>query len=257
MDDKLNESIRMIRYYAGLAEEYGGYTVCFSGGKDSQVLLRLFELAGVKFHAIYNLTTIDPPDNVLFIRKNYPQVKIIRPKLNFFQLIEKKKCLPMMNRRFCCSYLKERIGNGICAMGIRHEESYKRKKYEVISLNSKRKFDELMYKGQKCRFYPMLDWSELDVWTFIDDEKLQINPIYEHAGRVGCMFCPYASTKQLIYYAKQYPGYFNLFLKTLNYLIDIGRFEKYGKVTANDVWEWYISKKSMSDFFYPRFDFKD
>lgn len=37
-----------------------GYYLCFSGGKDSQVIYELAKQAKVKFQAYYNVTTVDP-----------------------------------------------------------------------------------------------------------------------------------------------------------------------------------------------------
>lgn len=68
---KIDDSIRLIRKGEKLAlalNPEDGYFVGFSGGKDSQVLLDLVKRAGVKYKAHYNVTTIDPPENVRFIR---------------------------------------------------------------------------------------------------------------------------------------------------------------------------------------------
>ena len=39
-----------------------GYFVAFSGGKDSQCIYHLCEMAGVKFDAHYSVTSVDPPN---------------------------------------------------------------------------------------------------------------------------------------------------------------------------------------------------
>ena len=46
-----------------------GYYLAFSGGKDSQTIYHLAQEAGVKFDAHYNVTGIDPPELVYFIRE--------------------------------------------------------------------------------------------------------------------------------------------------------------------------------------------
>ena len=83
----------------------------FSGGKDSVVILDLAERAGIKYNAIYANTTVDPPGTISFIKRHYPQVRIIHPEKSFFQLVEEKG-LPSRPRRFCCERLKERYGIG-------------------------------------------------------------------------------------------------------------------------------------------------
>ena len=41
-----------------------GYYIAFSGGKDSVVIKALADMAGVKYDAHYNVTSVDPPELV-------------------------------------------------------------------------------------------------------------------------------------------------------------------------------------------------
>ena len=63
-----------------------GFHLAFSGGKDSIVLYHIAKLAGVKFHAEMQITTLDPPEVMHFIRKEYPDVKLNLPPLSFYKL---------------------------------------------------------------------------------------------------------------------------------------------------------------------------
>lgn len=38
--------------------------LCYSGGKDSDVILRIAQMAGIKYNAIYKNTTIDPSGTI-------------------------------------------------------------------------------------------------------------------------------------------------------------------------------------------------
>lgn len=87
-----------------------GFHVAFSGGKDSQVLLALVEMAGVKHYAEMQVTSVDTPNLMKFVRKHYPQVHLNLPQMNMRQLILKKKMLPTRQARFCCAFLKEQAG---------------------------------------------------------------------------------------------------------------------------------------------------
>lgn len=51
-----------------------GYFLAFSGGKDSQCIYHLAQMAGVKFDAHYHVTSVDPPELIYFIREHYPDV---------------------------------------------------------------------------------------------------------------------------------------------------------------------------------------
>lgn len=244
--DKIQASISRIQIAAHIAERHGEpLTVCFSGGKDSQVMLHLVERAGVPFHAVYNVTTIDHPANVNFIRKNYPQVEFVHPKLNFLQLIEKKKMLPTVMNRFCCEKLKEYYGSGLIAIGVRREESRKRAEYPVITRH--------LRQHGKVMFYPIIDWLEWEVWQYIEDNGLPVNPCYDFGRRVGCMVCPYAPTKQLIATFQEFPNLKRKMLATIHGLRAKGLYmTDHPDKTDEEILEWWMSKKNIKEYFQPR-----
>ena len=70
---KINQAVKLIKSVVGdkLVE------VCYSGGKDSDVILELTKMAGVNYEAIYKNTTIDPPGTIAHAREN--GVKITPP----------------------------------------------------------------------------------------------------------------------------------------------------------------------------------
>ena len=126
-----------------------GFHVAFSGGKDSQVLLALVEMSGVRYHAEMQVTTVDSPNLMKFVRANYPQVHLNLPQINMRKLILKKKMLPTRQARFCCAYLKEQAGAGSCTCtGVRRYESVQRAKRHPVELFGKRTVMN-QYRGQK------------------------------------------------------------------------------------------------------------
>lgn len=58
LGDYIQESIDFLRQH----EPPEGYYVGFSGGKDSITTLELCRMSGVKYHAYYSCTRIDPPE---------------------------------------------------------------------------------------------------------------------------------------------------------------------------------------------------
>lgn len=78
--DKVKVAIARLREF----EPPEGYYLAFSGGKDSVVIYDLAVKAGVRFDAHYNLTTVDPPELVKFIKQQYPEVERHRPKENMW-----------------------------------------------------------------------------------------------------------------------------------------------------------------------------
>lgn len=114
--------------------------LAFSGGKDSVCLYHVCELASQElgvdfdeaFYCQYNVTNIDPPELVRFIRNEYPKVHFHHPKITFWKLLEKKRMLPTQMVRFCCQELKEisHFEGGYTLTGVRKAESVKRSKRE-------------------------------------------------------------------------------------------------------------------------------
>ena len=73
--DNVEQAIDILRMF----EPKEGYYLAFSGGKDSQCVYHLAQLAGVKFDAHYSVTSVDPPELVRFIKTQYPDVSIDIP----------------------------------------------------------------------------------------------------------------------------------------------------------------------------------
>lgn len=77
LQSKIDYSITLLRKSERMALELdpeNGFYLAFSGGKDSQALYHIAKLAGVKFKAHMNLTSIDPPEVIRFVKRNYPDV---------------------------------------------------------------------------------------------------------------------------------------------------------------------------------------
>lgn len=128
--DKVEVAIDRLKSF----EPPEGYYLAFSGGKDSVVIKALADMAGVKYDAHYNLTSVDPPELVSFI-KTFDDVIIERPKdkdgnqITMWNLIPKKKFPPTRIARYCCEALKEHGGDGrMTITGVRWAESVNRRR---------------------------------------------------------------------------------------------------------------------------------
>lgn len=186
-----------------------GYYVAFSGGKDSQCIYHLCQMAGVKFDAHYNVTSVDPPELVHFIKRQYPDVIFDIPRyangerITMWNLIPREGIPPLRTQRYCCKELKEASGEGrIVVTGVRWAESTRRKaSHDVASIKGKPKTTEKMaqelgadyrfnksgvlvlnddndparrmvehcYRTQKVMVNPIVDWETEDVWTFLGE----------------------------------------------------------------------------------------
>lgn len=258
----METSIATIQKAAKLAQNYTGkpLVVAFSGGKDSQTVYHLAEAAGVDYEAVYSATTIDPPEVVRFIRQQYPNVKISVPKMSFWQLAENIRMLPNRHMRYCCSILKEQTSAGrVTLTGVRREESIKRAKRQILDINKKpRQFDEFERNGitdvqcfgngkEKITVNPILDWTETDVWEYLNSVvSVPHCELYDQGRhRVGCLFCPMKRQKEIVDDMQRYPHQFNRLKKT------VAKIAETSKEFPNDpkaFLEWWLSNKSVQGF---------
>lgn len=239
-----------------------GYFVAFSGGKDSQVLLWLVQQAKVKYKAYYSVTTNDPLQNIQFIRKYYKEVIFLHPKDNFYTLVEKNG-LPLRQMRYCCKVLKESAGAGFATLvGVRREESVRRSKYDFVDVVSRRKehkervggydLDDMIAVNHQCikgkdkvLLRPMLDFTEKDVWTIINEFHLPKNPCYEKVGRVGCIFCPFSSRQTIERYCIEFPKVKETLMKSISIFLknkpSIG-------LSKDEYFDWWLSDMSLQEY---------
>lgn len=264
LKEKIDKSIALLRKIEPLALELNptdGIYLAFSGGKDSQCLLKLAKMAGVRFKAWYSVTGIDSPQNVRFIMENYKEVNFIHHKKNFIRLVEEKG-LPMMNSRYCCERLKENLGAGnLMVDGVRAAESARRAAYADIMVRSRRKenvtkgrnrsFEEITENQHRCikgkdriDVHPILEWTDADVWQFMAQQKLPYNETYTSMGRVGCMYCPYASRAQREEYIREYPLYYKRILKAVAVFLE----KKPLFDTPAQYIDWWMSGKTMEKY---------
>ena len=131
MMGKEKEAIERLRAFEPKDGE--PYFLCYSGGKDSDVIRILAQLAGVRHEIHHNLTTVDAPETIAYI-KSIPDVIIDKARYDdgtpktMWNLMPIKKMPPTRIVRWCCSELKEVGGKGrLKITGVRWDESRKRK----------------------------------------------------------------------------------------------------------------------------------
>lgn len=268
--DKVNHSINIIKRMEAVALKYrtDGFIVAFSGGKDSQCIRALANMAEVQHIVKYQWTTIDPPEVLHFIREQYPDVIIERPAESFWRLCYRHGILPTQYKRFCCRELKEsRDHTCVTITGVRKAESLKRKVREEIEIQTRRRRPDFvrgdldmfnMYREShvdciqgkdKLIINPIIDWSEQDVWDFLHYIGQPTCSLYDRGyKRVGCLFCPCASISSLHRMEKEYPKYRQAFIRLIHRLrqkrIDSDGYDIYSNLTDEEVFYAWLNKIS-------------
>jgi phosphoadenosine phosphosulfate reductase len=240
-------------------EPLEGYYLAFSGGKDSQCIYHLAVEAGVKFDAHYNHTTVDPPELIYFIRKNYPDVSVDRPKETMWQLIIKNGGPPSRIQRYCCRELKERGGEGrVCVTGVRWAESVRRAKTrglaEFMGRKTKDKVlfndnDSMRQMMENCQLKgkyvlnPIIDWTDEDVWEYIRSRNIKYCELYDEGfKRLGCVGCPMSGMNGMTRDFERWPKYKAAYIRAFEKAV--ARRKANGKPCSwqngEDVFNWWV-----------------
>ena len=158
-----------------------------SGGKDSSVTTFLVKSCVDNPEIIFNNTSLDCADTYLHIKKEN-NLTIINPKEGFYQWRERLDFIPTRFARACCNIFKEgamvdylnKDDKYLFFMGMRNQESSKRSNYGDEWKNHK-------WEGKEWdAILPIRKWSELQIWLYILQNNISINPKYKKGySRVG------------------------------------------------------------------------
>lgn len=195
------ESIHIIRE---VAAEFSNPVMLYSIGKDSSVMVRLAQKA---FHPgpipfpLLHVDTTYKFDEMISFRDAF--VKEIGAKLIVHtnrQAIADGASPFKLGTSNCCALLKTRAlldalaegGYDAAFGGARRDEEKSRAKERVYSFRDslgqwdpKNQRPELwnifngrIHKGENIRVFPLSNWTELDVWQYIEAENIPIVPLY-------------------------------------------------------------------------------
>lgn len=213
------------------------------------------------------MTSVDPPEVIRFVKRQYPDVELIKPKMSIYEMAKKKHILPTRTLRWCCAEYKEVSGVGkVTLIGIRKQESFRRKKRNEFEArkNGKASFsgtfdqweehEETMVTcvggRDKILVSPIIYWTERDVWQFLNDVvKVPHCKLYDEGyKRIGCILCPMSNYKQKLRECERFPHVRHKWIQTIQNQIDTGYSFK-DMPDAEFGFRWWISGKSFDKFY--------
>lgn len=195
------ESIYIIRE---VAAEFENPVMLYSVGKDSSVMARLAQKAfypgkipfpflhvdtGLKFPEMYAFRDRFAKDTGIDVRV-FRNEKAIAQGVNPHDMGTVKCCAELKTRALLMAM--EQGGYDAAFGGARRDEEKSRAKERVYSFRDrhgqwdpKNQRPELwnLYngridKGESIRVFPLSNWTELDIWTYIHKENIPVVPLY-------------------------------------------------------------------------------
>ena len=179
-----------------------------------------------------------------------------RPKpITMWSLIADHTLPPTRKVRYCCASLKEPGGGGReVVTGVRWSESanranthgvvgfqgkpkqtkkiadengaeYKLNKHGEVIMNddndANRRTVEQCYRTRKTMVNPIVDWTDEDVWEFLNSNGIPHCCLYDEGfTRLGCIGCPLSGQKNMIRDFERWPKYKENYIRAFQRMID-------------------------------------
>ena len=201
LDQLEAESIYILREVAGQFEKP---CLLFSGGKDSITLVRLAEQAFRPGQFPFPLLHIDTGHNfeeTLTFRDHLADSLNEKLIIRYVQdSIDQKKAVEQKGKNASRNTLQtvtlldaiEELGFDACIGGARRDEEKARAKERIFSVRDEFGqwdpklqrpelwdiFNGKINKGENVRVFPISNWTELDVWRYIQREKIALPELY-------------------------------------------------------------------------------
>jgi sulfate adenylyltransferase subunit 2 len=201
LDALESEAIHLMRE---VAAEFERPALLFSGGKDSIVLLRLAEKAfrpgRFPFPVVHVDTGHNFPEVIEFRDRRVQElgerliVASVQDSIDKGRASEERGPRASRNRLQTITLLDCIMDNQFdaCFGGARRDEERARAKERMLSFRDDfgqwdpraqrpelwNLYNGRIRKGEHVRAFPISNWTELDVWQYIEREGLELPPIY-------------------------------------------------------------------------------
>jgi 3'-phosphoadenosine 5'-phosphosulfate sulfotransferase (PAPS reductase)/FAD synthetase len=227
LDSQIELSKRVIASVAGKSS--APLIVCYSGGKDSTVLLDLVNQVTGLYSALYMQLDIEFPENVDFVRVQCERLGskllVSTPDmykggywerlafLGYFPSIVRRWCMRDLKVRPAAKLLRSLYGKGgfYKLNAVRRYESSRR--LHIYNPRDMVRADQDA-AGDLC-VYPLLLWRDQDVLDYLERNKLRVgvNPLYAKWGVQGCYHCPFYENAIYLRVLKCDPCFYDRFIE--------------------------------------------
>jgi sulfate adenylyltransferase subunit 2 len=195
------ESIHILREVAASFEHP---VMLYSVGKDSSVMVRLaqkaFHPGKIPFPLLHVDTTMKFKEMYAFRDRFTKEIGADLRVYKFQGALDKNANPWDLGTVQCCGFLKTQAllnalkegGYDAAFGGARRDEEKSRAKERIFSFRDELGqwdpknqrpelwglYNTLVNKGESIRVFPLSNWTELDVWQYIHQEKIPVVPMY-------------------------------------------------------------------------------
>lgn len=218
----------LINHVTEILDKYKNWNkkyVLFSGGKDSLVVLDLaYKCWGFNFKVIYiEISGNTHPKCTKYVYKviNEYGLELIHLKYDrdFFDMLMElgypsvlwagsRWCLQRFKNKPMMQFSKNNTVN-LTLVGVKQGDSNRRRMWISKNVIDGRVINPRKKEYGKVKLYPIYNWSNEDVWNYIKQNNLPLNPLYEEIGRAGnCIICPAMKEHEFLAIMQKCPEFF-------------------------------------------------
>lgn len=192
LDKKVNGAISILT--ANECAE--GFSVRFSGGKDSCVLKHLINRSGCNARYYYLETTLESDIVANFIKDKHPEVEWIHPEKSVCDLIREYKIMPTLYNRFCCKHIRRGVDSRL--VDEQHCTVLGKRQTDIMLDRKSLEPVQVKENGHKV-INPLYNWTDTDIWAYIEENSIELPETYAIYGKsFNCALCImyYVETKK-------------------------------------------------------------
>lgn len=192
--------------------------IYYSAGKESAVMLSLFERMNQEANVITVATGVEFPEDIQFMKQEQERIKKIGLFKHYFYYGNEDDVINELNSRkvlsakepWCRDNFKRALKsagtndiyekeNFIACEGSRwYENDFRRRHPKVNFIKS---------YPQQVWIHPLAEWTSFDIWMYIYKEKIPQNPVYRKGfQRTTCWLCPITNPFHIYCSQKFYPN---------------------------------------------------